>query len=570
MSGGPKAPKDPTKKGAYFYIMQERDVFGAEQPDGRGVQFIYENDNRLIDSAKIVGNISDEEILGLLKTTEGFRKLVKTIGVSVMEPTMQEKVTFVFQMYGKTDTYGSGTNIKADLLTNGAETLIEMDEIDWSDDDKEPGQIRFEFEHAKIQAQVSVRFYLHEGFTAPEPVVDAAVDEESKSYRDMIERSLMQLGNPARVKRAIEKARRGEDVTLAYIGGSITQGAGAVPISTNSYAYQCTKAFAKTYGTGDNVHLVKAGVGGTPSELGMIRFERDVLRDGTVAPDVVVIEFAVNDEGDETKGVCYESLVKKALSLPNKPAVVLIFAVFSFDWNLQERLSPVGRKYDLPMVSVLDAVTPQFKLKREEGRAVSKNQFFYDIYHPSNRGHKIMAQCLMRMFAAADQAEAAEDHTDALLIQEPAIGADFEKVELLDRKDIPSDVMISEGAFTDVDEVLQGVEMDDHLHQTPEFPNNWMFDGTSGKKFEAFEMTISCKALLLVFKDSGALDVGKADVYVDGVKTYTADPRATGWVHCNAAIVLNEKESAQHTVCVRVPKEDEDKKFTILGFGYVR
>lgn len=43
--------------------------------------------------------------------------------------------------------------------------------------------------------------------------------------------------------------------------------------------------------------LIKAGVGGTPSELGMIRFERDVLRDGKEKPDLVVVEFAVNDEG---------------------------------------------------------------------------------------------------------------------------------------------------------------------------------------------------------------------------------------------------------------------------------
>ena len=79
----------------------------------------------------------------------------------------------------------------------------------------------------------------------------------------------------------------------------------------------------------ESVHFVKAGVGGTPSELGMLRFDRDVLRDGTVKPDIVVVEFAVNDEGDETKGVCYESLVRKILTLPWHPAVVLLFAVFA-------------------------------------------------------------------------------------------------------------------------------------------------------------------------------------------------------------------------------------------------
>ena len=33
----------------------------------------------------------------------------------------------------------------------------------------------------------------------------------------------------------------------------------------------------------------------------MLRCEKDVLRDGSVKPDIVVVEFAVNDEGDETK-----------------------------------------------------------------------------------------------------------------------------------------------------------------------------------------------------------------------------------------------------------------------------
>ena len=116
----------------------------------------------------------------------------------------------------------------------------------------------------------------------------------------------MQTGNMSRLATAIHRAKRGEDVTLAYIGGSITQGAGAIPIDHQSYAYRSYQSFAEHFGTGRNVHFVKAGVGGTPSELGMLRFDRDVLRDGTVKPDIVVVEFAVNDEGDETKGVCYE------------------------------------------------------------------------------------------------------------------------------------------------------------------------------------------------------------------------------------------------------------------------
>lgn len=576
MERGPVAPKDPVNKRPFFYIMQDKDIFGAEQADGRGVQFIYQNDNRLINSARIAGNVTEEDMLELLRTTEGFRKLVHSIGVSVTmmnhktDSGEKEQVRFIYQMYGKTDPYVSGTNIILDMEADGTEHVIEMEQTVWSQDDKEPGQIRFEFAESGLQAQATVRFYLQDGYTAPEAIQDEKIDTTSQMYREMISRSLMQTGNTARLKKAIDKAKRGEEVTLAYIGGSITQGAGAIPIHTNCYAYQSYQAFTQKFAKdASKVHFVKAGVGGTPSELGMIRFERDILRDGSVAPDVVVVEFAVNDEGDETKGVCYDSLVRKILSLPNQPAVILLFAVFAYDWNLQDRLDVVGKTYELPMVSVKDAVTPQFGLRKEEGRVLSKNQFFYDIYHPSNMGHKIMSDCLINLFEQVDNTRQETDKTIELLEKNTAIGKRFENVRLLDRKDMQENAVISCGSFLGIDKELQCVEMDDVLEPVAQFPHNWYYAGEDKNSYEAFEMTVTCKALLLVFKDSGSIDVGKADVYVDGKKVLMADPHINGWVHCNPVIILDEETSKLHTVRIQMSQGDEDKKFTILGFGII-
>ncbi|WOC33007.1 MULTISPECIES: SGNH/GDSL hydrolase family protein [Caproicibacterium] len=567
---GPVAPKDPEKKRPYFYIMRDKEVFGAKQESGKGVQFIYEDNGRLINSAQIAGNITDEATLDLLKTTAGFRKLVHSIGVSAQTENPNEALEFVFQMYGKTDVYGSGTNIRAKLTGNGMETRIHLNEIAWSAEDNVPGQIRFEFDTPELLANVSVRFYLNDGFTAPEPIEDQAIDFASGDYKKMIARSLLQLGNTARLKKAAAKAQRGEDVTIAFIGGSITQGAGATPINTESYAYQFYRRFAETYGTGSNVHLIKAGVGGTPSELGMIRFERDVLRDGSVKPDLVVIEFAVNDEGDETKGICYESLVRKALKLPEQPAVILLFCVFAHDWNLQERLSPVGKLYHLPMVSILDAVSPQFPLKPGEGRVLSKNQFFYDVFHPSNTGHLIMADCLAYLVKqAVAQKKTEADQTEALLQQKPVLGGTYEDVRLLDRKDNFIGAKIDCGSFAEHDDDLQCVEQDDHLETTPEFPYNWCHTGTETNN-DAFRLQLTCKALLLVYKDSGETNAGQADVFVDGKKVMTVNPRTIGWTHCNPLILFHEETAKAHTVELRMVETDRSKKFTILGFGYVK
>lgn len=571
---GPAAPKDPEKNRVYFYIMRDKEIFGLEQPDGKGVQFLYEDGGRLINSAQIVGNITDEKIFELLKSTEGFRKLVHSIGVSVETEDAAEEVDFVFQMYGKKNPYSGGTVIIQSMHGDGAEMRIKLDDVEWSNDDREPGQIRFEFKKPGVLGNVSVRLFLNDGYTAPEVEEESSVDVTSPDYSKMIVRSLMQKGNTARVEKAIKKAQNGEEVTVAFIGGSITQGAGATPINTECYAYKSYRAFAEKFGVGENVKFIKAGVGGTPSELGMIRFDRDVLRDGRVQPDIVIVEFAVNDEGDETKGDCYESLVRKILKLPNQPAVVLLFSVFANDWNLQERLSPVGKRYDLPMVSVMDAVSPQFKLKNGNGRVLSKNQFFYDIYHPSNIGHTIMADCLSYFFEQAELAlkEAgemvSEDKTEGLLKQEPAIGNTFDDIKLLDRN-TENVATIQYGCFEEKDKMLQCVEMDEDLYGTAEFPYNWMYQGRKEGKQPYFEMKINCKALVLVFKDAGDMQVGKADVFVDGTKVLTADPHINGWVHCNPVILYAEETAKEHVVKIQMVEGDEDKTFTILGFGYV-
>lgn len=563
---GPTAPKDPEKKRKGFYIMRNKEIAGSPQPDGRGIQALYQNDGRMINSARLVGSITDEAMLDLLKTVEGFRKVVHSIGVTVEGDNPEEIVDFVFQMYGKTNPYVSGTSIRMAVKADGMEQLIKLSDCEWSEDDDVPGQIRFEFKQANTLASVAVKLYLMDGFDAPEPEEEGKVDFTSACYKEMLDKSLLSMGNNVRLKKAIDKAKRGEDVTMAFIGGSITQGAGAIPINTRCYAYKTFEGFCRLAGKGtdENIHYIKAGVGGTPSELGMLRYERDVLRDGAVTPDIVVVEYAVNDEGDETAGECYDSLVRKILTAPNQPAVILLFAVFANDWNLQDRLEVVGKAYGLPMVSTKDCVVEQFYKKPGEGKVVSKNQYFYDSYHPTNIGHTVMADGLIHMLAMTDKNDMDAEDIDIESIPAP-IGDEFAKVKLLDRKQNAGALQISCGDFTETDEVLQAVEMDMDLGTTKEFPYNWMHK--SGNT--PFTMDIVCTALLIIFKDDASINTGCAEVFVDGEKVLLANPRINGWTHCNPMICLRGAERRTHHVEVRMQSGDEDKQFTILGFGYV-
>lgn len=567
---GPKAPKDPTKKRPSFCIMKNKDIAAMPAPDGKGVTYIYESDGRLLSAARLVGGMTDEEVINLLSDVTGFRKLVHSIGVTIEADNKDEEATFVFQMYGKTDLYGSGTNIVIPVKMNGMEHMIIMEDIDWSDDDDVPGQIRYEFDQAGQKASVTVRLYLNDGYTAPKEEEEFPVDFASSYYKGMIDKSLLQKGNNYRVKKALDKAKSGEKTTVAFIGGSITQGAGAVPINTECYARKIFEGFCDLTHRGyeDNVRYIKAGVGGTPSEVGILRYEEDVLKEGT--PDLVVVEFAVNDEGDETKGDFYDSLVRKIYEGPGKPAVILLFAVFANDWNLQDRLGCVGESYKLPMISTKDTVVEQFYLKVGEGKVISKNQFFYDMFHPTNDGHKIMADGVINYLKIAD----AEDYDDELIslsdIKAPK-SADFENIILIDSKHNPCGAKIDVGSFTSTDKDIQCVERNMDLFTSPEFANNWQYEGTKNvsKEYDSFKLDVVCTSAVLAFKDSADNSVGKADVFVDGKKLYYADPRVVGWTHCNAAILFRNEERINHHIEVKMAEGSANKDFTILGIGVV-
>lgn len=563
---GPKAPKDPQKRRSGFYIMVDKILEATERWGEKPAQEFYLDEGRLSFDAKFVGGVEDENILNLLKSFKGFHKVVHSIGICVTAPDEIGTIDFVFQNYGRIDKYGGGTQIKIPCSKDGSEIIFNINDYNWLKDEHVVGKMAFEFEKPGLTAKATVKVYLNDGYEVPEIEIDSPVEFGSEKYNLMISKSLLNIGNNKRLKCAIEKAKKGEDVNIAYIGGSITQGAGAKPINTNCYAYKSYLKFKEMFekNNADNVHFIKAGVGGTPSELGIVRYDRDILRNGSVQPDIVVVEFAVNDAGDETNGKCYESLILNILSSENKPAVILLFSVFADDWNLQERLSPVGKMYNLPMVSLSDALVEQFKLTKEQGNIITKRQYFYDIYHPTNEGHTIMADCISYLLKETDKNYC--DCNDVSLDKEAVIGNEFIGIHLIDKKDNLCNAIIEEGSFKETDEELQYVEMDDNPNGTPQFPYNFMHTPESGH--ENFCMTVKSRSLILIFKDSGRLDFGKVEVFVDGNFKFTIDSREAGWTHCNNIILYQEESLCEHKIEIKMSEDSRDKYFTILGFGY--
>lgn len=390
----------------------------------------------------------------------------------------------------------------------------------------------------------------------PAPVVEE--EAPPLDYDAMISHSLITTGNNYRVKKVMEKAKSGEPVTIAYIGGSITEGANAGPQKTNCYAYRSYEAFKEKYGNPekDNVSIINAGMSGTPSLLGMIRYNRDVIECSEQKPDLVFVEFAVNDGDDTTNGNAFESMVRDILNADNKPAVVLVFSVFKSRWNLQDRLQPVGKHYDLPMLSIKDAIVPEL----QEG-TLTNRKFFSDDYHPGNYGHQLMADCITYLLDTIAQEETAE--ADIVIPEEAKIGKSFCGVQMIDSKRIPEGVTINAGSFVKIDNNIAGFK----ANTEKVFPDNFS-KGTDSENGE-FTMNLDCKNLVLVFKKANGSEFGKAVVTIDGEKTLKFDGTG-GWNSSRTDVLINDTETKNHTITIKMAEGNEAKAFTIFAFGYTK
>ncbi|MCH5333686.1 MAG: SGNH/GDSL hydrolase family protein [Agathobacter sp.] len=380
-------------------------------------------------------------------------------------------------------------------------------------------------------------------------------------YSVMLNKSHTNLGNNKRLKAVIEKARAGEQITIATIGGSITEGAGAKKYQ-ECYAYQFYDKFRQEYGKddGSNVSFVNAGVGGTGSPFGYLRYERDIVsrvEDADGLPDIVVIEFSVNDYQEPTKQHCYESMVKHILSQPNDPVVILLFAVFPGGFNLQDEIKPIGFRYKLMMVSIKDG--PFTYVGDKATSQWTESEFFYDQYHPTTLGHGVMADCLIDTVKAAEQQATSKEDID--LTVKPVYGDDYLGLKTIYKTDYEEDIHMDFGSFT--------------LDDTQSYSNgpvgrvcgeNFHHGTDSGNAPLTFET--SCKNLLVSYRATGDAGFGDAEVYVDGKLAKTLQGNTGSWGQSVQDVIFADETAAVHKVEIKMAAGSENKKFTITCIGY--
>lgn len=398
----------------------------------------------------------------------------------------------------------------------------------------------------------------NERTVANEETKDHPFGIPDSDYQELLKLSLMDKGNNARLKKVIEKMRAGDNVYIAALGGSVTEGAGPADFK-DGYAYQFFEALKKNYSPdGKNLYFDNAGLSGTPSQLGLIRYQTDVVDVIGRNPDLLIVEFAVNDDGQPGSTKAFEAIIRNALRADEHTAVIALYSAAKYRNSAQAK-NPVAQFYGVPQVNVLTAVDAAIRKA-----AFTEEQYYTDTVHPTKEGHTLQTDCLLHLFKTADASPADIPATvpESWCMQKAL--SNFTRISGDDEN-----VTISAGSFAKTDSATQILKKNNKAN----FPQNWMHAPDAAEPGN-FVMKIQCKALLFAYKEQASWrpeKFGTADVYVDG-KLYASYDGAKegGWGNGVPVYLIDEAECAAHTVEVRMAPGDEDKYFTIVAMGYSR
>lgn len=378
--------------------------------------------------------------------------------------------------------------------------------------------------------------------TVAAPAYAESAYNQEKFTQKMIERSLVSVGNTQRMQAAMDKARRGEEVTLVYLGGSITEGALAVPQATKCYAYLSAQMFAERYCQDPSqLHYVNAGISGTPSLLGVTRCERDVLRH---QPDVVFVEFAVNDGTDEASRMAYESLVRKLLKSESSPAVVLLFTINSSLYSAQVHMQQVGKQYDLGMISVGNAIKPEIQLGR-----MTYADYSSDYAHPTTEGHAFIADMISYYF---DQAAATPAQPYEMAV-EARYASDLENL---------TNIRDGSPMIEDLGSLVWGPA---HCYS---YKTGWRY--RKGEN-QPLILTVEGRHMTIAFQQENKSSVGTAEVYVDGKLVRSLNGSSPiAWGNVVTELIQLGEANGAHTVEIRMAEADASKDFMLLDMAVAK
>lgn len=306
------------------------------------------------------------------------------------------------------------------------------------------------------------------------------------------------MDNITRLKNLMKRAANGESLVIGFLGGSITQGSLSSTPET-CYAYLVYEWWKKSFPNAE-FSFVNGGIGGTTSHYGGARAWKDVL---CYRPDIVTVDFSVNDDANEFFEETYEGTLRRLLAAPSAPAVVVLNNVF-YDTgkNAQDYHNRIADHYGIPHVSIKDTIFPDV----ESGKIV-RADITPDNLHPNDKGHRLVADEICKLLDSIKE-ELEKEDTEGKII------------ETNDLASLPAP--LTENAYEhsrliqiqDNEAILDGFLVDpiEKKGMLDIFKNGWTAAHTNDK----ISFEIECSCLAVQYRKSVQQPVPKAKAVIDG------------------------------------------------------
>jgi lysophospholipase L1-like esterase len=309
-----------------------------------------------------------------------------------------------------------------------------------------------------------------------------------------------------------ERARAGENLTVAFLGGSLTWGSGATDPQLTSYRAMTSKHLAEHYPKAHFI-FVDAAVGGTSSNLGAFRLQRDVLDH---KPDLVFIDFSVNDgpyDVDDEKLASYEALTRRVLLESGAPVELVILPVKPDLEPANRKPRPRDAKHKEVAAAYNTALADDVAYLNGEvqkGRYTTDEMWpnVPDTTHPGNKGYELYAEGAFKAFLDA------VDKKQVCVVPDKMLNADtymtWKRQRLSDLTPLPDGWRIGLPS-------TWGIAFDFYM-------SRWLYDEViAGPGAKPFRVKFNAKTVML-FGEQGVKS-GKFLVTIDGKPAVSPDSK---------------------------------------------
>ena len=364
----------------------------------------------------------------------------------------------------------------------------------------------------------------------------------------------------------LEKLRNGEEVTVAYLGGSITAMNGWRSLTSEWLGKEFPKA---------KIREIAASIGGTGSDLGVFRVRHDALR---YDPDLLFVEFATNDGSRPADAIIrqMEGIVRQTWSKDAKTDIVFAYTITASgvkayrNGTVQSSVKAMERvaaHYGIPSVNfgyrIMDELnagrlvmsmkeaetavpveTPQRdKVIAAELAKEGKILFSKDGVHPAMPGHEFYLKSVQSLFAAS-ATSAPADHVRKLA------GAPLDARNLENAKMVPITPRMLVGTWE------KSARMNRNAGFVKRIDEVWETKTPGSKLTFAFNGS-HCRIYDIVGPDGG-----QVWITVDGKRSPEPLPRFDSY--CTYHRMLNflvfDGAEGRHTVEIEVDAQQPDRQ----------